>query len=197
MPLGYRFRENDERAANGDSNGRSGWKGGTRLGSSSAIERPATLHLFWGKIGSGKSTLAAQLADDPSTVLISEDHFLANLFPGEIVTPKDYARRSDRLRRTIGPHIVELLRNGVSVALDFQANTTAVRAWMRHLIKEAACSHQLHLLQTPDAICRERLAARNDSGLHPYHVSDADFDLFNSYIVAPAPNEGFNIVKHA
>jgi len=119
---------------------------------------------------------------------------LANLYPGEIVTLDDYVRCSNRLRRTIAPQIVDLLRRGMSVALDFQANTTAVRAWMRQLIEEAGCNHQLHFLQTPEAICRERLAARNASGTHEYQVSDADFDLFSSYFVEPAQTEGFNVV---
>ena len=155
------------------------------------------LHLFCGKIGSGKSTLAAQLAAEPLTVSLSEDHLLANLYPGEITTIADYARCSDQLRRAIAPHIVDLLRNGISVVLDFQANTTSVRAWMRELIEAADCQHQLHLLRTPEALCRERLAARNASGTHEYHVSDADFDLFNSYVVEPGPDESFNVVCHS
>jgi predicted kinase len=161
-----------------------------------AMDRSPTLHMFCGKIGSGKSTLAAQLGAAASTVLMSEDQLLANLYPGEIVTIQDYARCSDRLRRTIGPHIIDLLRNGMSVVLDFQANTTAVRAWMRKLIDEAECNHQLHLLRTPEPICRERLAARNARGDHEYQVSEADFDLFSSYFVAPEMDEGFTIVHH-
>lgn len=121
---------------------------------------------------------------------------LADLYPGEIVTIEDYVRCSDRLRRTIGPHIVELLRNDMSVALDFQANTITVRAWMRQLIEEAGCNHQLHLLLTPHPICRERLARRNANRNHEYQVSEADFELFSSYFVAPGKDEGFNIVHH-
>ena len=160
------------------------------------MEHPATLHLFWGKIGSGKSTLATQLAADPDRILISQDHFLANLYPGQVVTLEDYARYSDRLRKAIAPHIEDLLRKGISVVLDFPANTLSVRSWMRQLFESAECNHQLHVLQTPESVCKERLAIRNASGLHQYHVSDADFDLFNRYVVAPDPNEGFNIVKH-
>ena len=84
--------------------------------------------MFCGKIAAGKSTLAAQLVEASNTVLLSEDRFLANLFPGEIVTIIDFARCEERLRRAIGPHIVDLLRSGVSVALDFQANTPSARA---------------------------------------------------------------------
>ena len=160
------------------------------------MDDPATLHLFCGKIGSGKSTLAAQLAAAPHTVLISEDHFLATLYPGAIVTLEDYARHSNRLRKAIAPLIIGLLQKGTSVVLDFQANTLSVRVWMRSLIEAAECQHQLHLLQTPESVCKERLAIRNASGLHQYYVSDADFELFNRYVVAPEGDEGFNIVTH-
>ena len=43
-----------------------------------------TLYLLCGKIGAGKSTLARQLAARPATVLISEDHWNATLFPDEL-----------------------------------------------------------------------------------------------------------------
>lgn len=160
------------------------------------MDHRPTLHLFCGKIGSGKSTLAKHLAAEPQTILISEDQLLADLYPGEIVTLDDYVRCSDRLRQTIAPHIVELLRKGMSVALDFQANTTSVRAWMRGLIDAADCNHHLHFLQTSDVVCRERLAARNASGVHEYQVSDADFDLFSRYFVGPESDEGFNVAFH-
>ena len=160
------------------------------------MKHPATLHLFCGKIGSGKSTLAAQLAAAPDSILISQDHFLASLYPGEIVTLEDYVRCSSRLRKAITPHVEDLLRTGISVVLDFPATTVSFRSWMRQLFEAAECNHQLHVLLTPESICKERVAIRNASGLHQYHVSDADFDLFNRYVVAPDPNEGFNIVTH-
>jgi predicted kinase len=45
-----------------------------------------------GKIGAGKSTLTRQLAQEPATVLISEDAWLAALYPGEIRELPDYVR---------------------------------------------------------------------------------------------------------
>lgn len=155
-----------------------------------------TLHMFCGKIAAGKSTLAAQLGEGSNTVLLSEDHFLAHLYPGEIVTIEDYARCAVRLRQAIGPHIANLLRSGLSVVLDFQANTLSARAWMRYLFEAAGADHQLHYLRADDAICKERLTERNASGAHEYQVSDADFDLFNSYVVAPGADEGFKVILH-
>jgi predicted kinase len=155
-----------------------------------------TLHMFCGKIAAGKSTLAARLAGAPNTILLSEDQFLSQLYPGEIVSLADYARCSDRLRRVIGPHIVDLLQNGMSVVLDFQANTRPVRAWMFGLIEAAGVRHQLHFIQASDTICKRRLDTRNSSGSHQYQVSESEFELFNSYFVPPEPVEGFNVILH-
>ena len=43
-----------------------------------------TLHLLCGKIASGKSTLAKTLATEHAAIVLSEDHWLATLYPGEI-----------------------------------------------------------------------------------------------------------------
>src|SRR5450755_3300623 len=48
------------------------------------------------------------------------------------------------------------------------ANTVTWRRWMRSLITEANVAHELHLLDFPDAICKERLRQRNAGGEHPY-----------------------------
>jgi predicted kinase len=155
-----------------------------------------TLYLFCGKIASGKSTLARQLAARPATLLISQDHWMSNLFPTENRTIDDFARLSARLRDVMGPHIVDLLQLGLSVVLDFPANNMRYRNWMRSLIARADVAHELHLLDVPDAICKQRLRLRNASGEHQYHVSEETYDLFMSYFVPPGPDEGFNIVVH-
>ena len=155
-----------------------------------------TLYLICGKIAAGKSTLAKKLAAQPLTVLIGEDHWSSTLFPDEIKTIGDYSMYSTRLRRAMGPHVVALLEAGLSVVLDFQANTLAVRRWMKSLIEESGAAHELHFLDLPDETCRQRLRARNAAGEHPYHASDAEFDLFTKYFVAPTADEGFNVIVH-
>lgn len=96
----------------------------------------------------------------------------------------------------MGPHVVDILKLDLSVVLDFPANTVNWRSWMRTLITEAGVAHELHVLDFPDAICKERLQRRNADGEHPYQVSEATYDLFTSYFVPPGPDEGFNIVVH-
>lgn len=155
-----------------------------------------TLFLLCGKIASGKSTLAATLAEQPNTLLLKEDQLLATLYPGEIVTLDDYVRCTLRLRAAIAPHIIALLKRGLSVVLDFQMNTPSARAWSSRLFKEAGVDHRLYYLEASDALCKERLANRNASGDHEYQVSDADYDLFTGYFVPPSEAEGFQIIVH-
>jgi AAA domain len=117
-------------------------------------------------------------------------------FRGENRTIEDFARLSARLRAAMGPHVVESLRQDLSVVLDFPANTVAWRGWMRALISEVRLAHELHVLDLPDAICKERLRRRNEGGMHPYQVNEATFELFTSYFAPPGPDEGFNVVIH-
>lgn len=154
------------------------------------------LYLLCGKIAAGKSTLARRLAARPATLLVSEDHWTSSLFSGELKTIEDYGRCSARLRAAMAPHLVDILRQGLSVVLDFPANTVSNRNWMRSLITQAKVAHELHLLDVPDTICKQRLRERNAGGIHPFQVTEADYDLFTSYFVPPGPSEGFNVVIH-
>ena len=160
------------------------------------VAQTGKLHLLSGKIASGKSTLARQLADQDGTVRINEDRWLSVLYEGEMHSLSDYVARAARLRAVMGPHVVELLRSGVSVVLDFPANTRDFRAWMKHIIDEAGCDHALHVLDTPEALCRERLKQRNESGLHEFRVTEEQFDLFSQHYQPPEPDEGFTLVVH-
>ena len=154
------------------------------------------LHMMCGKIASGKSTLAQDLARAEGAVLISEDTWLHALYGDEMRTVADFVRCSRQLRQAIGPHVVDMLRAGVSVVLDFQANTLDSRAWMRGLFEEAGVAHRLHLLDVPDEVCLARLRARNAAGDHAFAVTDAQFHQVSKHFVAPAVEEGFDVVTH-
>ena len=156
----------------------------------------ATLHLLCGKIAAGKSTLAAKLAEPTGTVLLAEDAWLSGLFAEQLKTPRDFMRCSALLRGTIAPHIIGLLGNGLSVVLDFQANTVESRRWMRGLIDQSGADHRLHVLAPPDDVLLARLKARNDSGLHPFQVTEAQFHQVSKYFEAPQPEEGFTLVTY-
>ncbi|NNK15935.1 MAG: ATP-binding protein [Sulfitobacter sp.] len=161
------------------------------------LQESPVLHLLCGKVASGKSTLSAELGRAPHTVVIAEDTWLATLFEGEMTTLADYVRFSARLEQAMQPHILALLNAGISVVLDFQANTPTRRAWMRQIIDAAGVSHRLHYLDVPNAVCKARLRARNAEGDHAFSVSEAEYDQIADYFVPPRPEEGFTIVRHS
>ncbi|MCR9267759.1 MAG: ATP-binding protein [Alphaproteobacteria bacterium] len=154
-----------------------------------------TLHLLCGKIASGKSTLARELAAGPETLLVSEDAFMAALFPDEIHTLEDFRIRSARLETALKPHIAAILQEGLSVVLDFHANTRARRDWARTIVEAAGADAILHWIDVPDAVCKARLRARNAAGTHEYAASDAQFDQFTAHFLPPQPEENW-VVDH-
>lgn len=161
----------------------------------STVHNP-TLHLLVGKIAAGKSTLAAELGQAPATVVVSEDQWLAALFEDELNSIGDYIRCSARLRSAMEPHLIALLKSGLSVVLDFPANTIAMRTWLRGLLDKAGCAHQMHFLDVPDDVCRDRLHKRNAAGSHAFAATDEQFDLITAQFVAPSAEEGFNLVLY-
>jgi len=118
--------------------------------------RRPTLHLICGKAAAGKSTLASRLGAAPATIVIAEDDWLSRLYEGEQRTIADYIRNSRRLREVMGDHIVALLKSGLSIVLDFPANTPAMRQWMRGLFEQADAAHKLHFLDVTDEVCKVR-----------------------------------------
>ncbi|MEM9432826.1 MAG: ATP-binding protein [Pseudomonadota bacterium] len=160
------------------------------------LDGKPVLHLICGKIAAGKSTLAARLAEADNTVLIAEDDWLAALFQSELKSPRDYLRCASKLRVAMGPHIATLLNAGLYVVLDFQANTRQSRAWMRSLLDQTGVAHQFHVLMPPDDVCLARLRMRNESGKHPFVVTEDQFHEIGGYFDPPSPEEGFHLIHY-
>lgn len=159
-------------------------------------EQP-TLHLLCGKIASGKSTLSAKLGSSPGTVIVREDLWLAALFAEEMHSISDYVQYSSRLRSAMKPHLVSLLKAGLSVVLDFPANTQTNREWMMSIINESGASNKLHYLKVSDDVCKSRLRVRNAEGGHEFSATDQQFEIITRYFSEPMADEGFDIVEYS
>lgn len=157
----------------------------------------AKLIFFCGKMAAGKSTLAKQLAAREDAVLLVQDELLDTLFPGLIVNVASYLEYAGRINQMVAPHVAAILSKGVSVALDFPANTRGQRAWFRRIIDESGVEHELHFVNTCDAVCRAQLKARS-AHLPPgtKWTTEEDFELISSHFLAPALGEGFNVIVH-
>lgn len=155
----------------------------------SETQSSATLHFLCGKIASGKLTLAQQLVRGQQAVLLSEDTWLAALYPGQITQLADYIEKSRLLKSALELHLVTLLRQGVTLVLDFPANTPVQRRWLKGLAEQAGCSYCCHVLDVSDEECKRRLAARNLSGENPFTTSAEQFDLITAHFSYPSEEE--------
>ena len=155
-----------------------------------------TLYLLCGKIASGKTTLTAKLGTLDGTVVIAEDDWLNTLFSNELSSIANYVFCTSKLRDVMGAHIVALLNAGVSVVLDFPANTVGTRNWMRSILDQTNASHELHVLNVPDEVCIARLHARNTQGDHAFAATEEQFWQISKHFTAPSPDEEFNVVMH-
>ncbi|GIT86613.1 MULTISPECIES: ATP-binding protein [Roseobacter] len=159
-------------------------------------QKSPMLHMVCGKIASGKSTLCAKLGASAGTIVISEDDWLSALFADQMKDGADYVRYASKLRTAMVPHVSALLNAGLTVVLDFAANTVAQRKWMLDVARASNAGHQLHYLDVPDTVCLERLRARNAEGNHAFAATEEQFRRFTAHFLPPTEDEGFNIVHH-
>lgn len=152
------------------------------------------LHFFCGKMAAGKTTLAGKIAADENALLLSEDHWLGTLYPGEIADIDDYIKYSGRIREALGDHIAALLRAGCSVVLDFPANTRRQRSWFRSIIDASGADHILHFIDLSDEACLGQLRERS-RGLPEgaSFTTEREFHAITAYFDPPSDDEGFSV----
>lgn len=156
--------------------------------------KKATLHILCGKIASGKSTLSKQLVEDYNAILICEDIWLQRLYKTEIKDFQDYLKYAEKLKTVVKPHVQELLKNGISVVLDYPANVPNQRAWLKEIYEEIGGEHLLHFLNKSDDLCLKQLEKRNlEKPEGSTEISVEQFNYITSFFKAPESVEGFNV----
>jgi len=154
-----------------------------------------TLHFICGRLASGKTTLAHTLVAEEHAILICEDAWLSKL-SDEISSFDDYLKWSRRCRSVMESLVVDILRTGISVVLDFAGNTPTERKWVRSLFERAGADHVLHYLDVPETICLARLKFRNETkpeGLYFATTSKEEFLAITRWFQPPSIEEGFCI----
>jgi predicted kinase len=158
------------------------------------MDQAPTLHFLCGKMAAGKTTLARHLSFRYNAILVCEDIWLQRLYPEEITDFDSYLTYSARLKSVVGPHVEALLKHGVSVVLDYPANTPRSRAWVRGIFEAAEADHVLHFVDTPDERCLEQLERRNQEKPDgSVEMSAAQFETITGFFVAPQAHEGFKV----
>ena len=116
-----------------------------------------------------------------------------------IASFEDYLKWSRRCRSVMGPLIVDVLKAGASVVLDFAGNRVDERAWVRGLAEMAGAGVVLHTLDVDEEECLRRLLLRNEQrqeGLYFATTTEAEFRAICRYFQAPSVEEGLRIEKH-
>ena len=153
-----------------------------------------TLILFSGKMGAGKSTKSKQISQERNAVLISEDEWLSTLYPNQITSFDEYLHYSSILKPLVKAHVVNILKTGTDVVMDFPANTINQRKWFKELISEASAPNELIYLNVGNNICLKQIEKRRIE--HPeraIHDTESMFNEVTKYFQEPDQNEGFNI----
>ena len=135
-------------------------------------------------MAAGKSTLARDLAQRENAVLLVQNEFRDSsvLF---------------LIEKSLGPHVCALLSKGITVVLDFPANTKAQRAWFRELFEGANAEHELHFVDVSDALCKSQLKERSkDLPAGTPWTTDAEFETITLYFQPPSEDERFKVVRH-
>ena len=156
-----------------------------------------TLFVFCGKMASGKTTLAKEISQERSSILISEDALLEKLYPDQINDVSSYVHFSGKLKSAMKPILVELLHYGVSIVLDFPANTIDQRKWIKGIIDESKAHHVFHYLDSSNSLCKSQLNKRAFEEPERRATDTAEmFDAISRYFEPPTSDEGFEIVTH-
>jgi predicted kinase len=159
---------------------------------------PGTLHFIAGRLAAGKTTLARQLAVQHHAVLFCEDVWLSKLSDG-ISSFDDYLKWSRRCRTVMESLIVDILKAGTSVVLDFAGNRITERAWVLGLSQQAGTSHVLHYLDVDEEECLRRLRVRNElkpEGLYFASTTEEDFRAICQFFQVPGPEEGLTMISY-
>ncbi|MFK7854679.1 MAG: AAA family ATPase, partial [Granulosicoccus sp.] len=153
------------------------------------------LYLFCGKMAAGKSTLAKKIARESNSLLLCEDDLLAQLFPGQITDLASYVKLSSRLKSCLEAIVVDALKQGNSIVLDFPANTVKQRAWLVGLAERAKVDHELRYIRLSDSACKAQLQRRVAE--NPQRASTDTVDMFESmarFFEPPGLSEGLNVL---
>ena len=116
--------------------------------------------LICGKVSSGKTTYAGKLLKENYTVLLSVDEITLALF-GQHAGEKhdDYVERTQNY---LFEKSLRLIKNGISVILDWGFWTREGRKAARAYFEERGAQSELHYVSVTDEVWRGNIERRNE-----------------------------------
>lgn len=152
------------------------------------------LVFFSGKMGSGKTTLAKKLSNTSDSIYLSEDDMLSTLYPNEIHDINDYKTYSIRIKPFVLTLVKQLIDSGLTVVMDFPANTLKQRAWFKNIINETGVQSSLIYVKASDELCIKHILKRRKEAPHRHRFDNEEmFYKISAYFEPPTEKEGFQI----
>lgn len=157
----------------------------------------ATVKLICGRLCSGKTTYCNKLISEHGGVLLSCDEITLALFDGELGERHD--DMVERIKRYLLQKAEELIGNGVDVLLDWGFWRISDREAAREFFSARGIAFELHYLDIPDKLWRERIEKRNyavERGeASAYYVDEGLMQKFRDMFEPPLPSEIDVVVK--
>lgn len=160
------------------------------------MNQKGTLTFFCGKMGAGKTTKSKTISIEKNAILLSEDDWLAAHYPNQINSFDDYIKFSSLIKPFVKSHVLQILKAGTNVVMDFPANTKNQREWFKQICNEIKCDHELIFLDLSDQECLSQIAKRREDQPHRAQFdNEAVFNHVTQYFEAPLVSENFKIIK--
>lgn len=151
----------------------------------------AKVIMMCGKICSGKSTYAERLRRENNAVLLSIDEIMLAMFGQYVGEMHDeYVARTEKY---LFAKSFEIIESGIDVILDWGVWTKAERAEAREFFTSRGIDYELHYLDVPDSVWRERIAERNravsEGMLDAYYIDENLAAKFGAIFEPPTDDE--------
>ncbi|WP_340147090.1 AAA family ATPase [Halomonas sp. PA16-9] len=92
--------------------------------------------MFLRENGGRENYKVLEVSQERNAVLLSEDEWLASVYPDSIKTLEDYVKYAGRLKPQMKKLAQSILASGTNVVMDFPANTIPQRKWLRSVFSE-------------------------------------------------------------
>jgi adenylate kinase family enzyme len=145
-------------------------------------------------MGAGKSTKAKEVSQEGNAVLISEDEWLSKLYPNQITSFDDYIHYSSLLKPLVKSLVLDILKTGTSVVMDFPANTVKQRQWFKEIITKVNAPNELVYLKVSNDVCLRQIEKRRlEQPERAIYDTESMFIEVTRYFQEPDQREGFNL----
>ena len=145
----------------------------------------ATVHMICGPVGAGKTTYGRALAAERDAIFFCLDEWMAALFMMDAPVPLTFEwafERTQRCERQIWAIARQVLGRGVDIVLELGFFKREQRARTRALVAETGAPLEVHVLDVPRDLRRERVRARNQgTATYTIEVDDTTFEWAESF----------------